>query len=56
MSREWTMKFYTGIAYSFLNRQHANFRLQGRGATSGDSLSINDSMRKILEKHAPEGN
>lgn len=28
------------VAYSFLNRQHANFRLQGRGITSGDSFGL----------------
>jgi hypothetical protein len=28
------------VAYSFLNRQHVDFRLQGRGSTSGDSFGI----------------
>ena len=28
------------VAYSFLNRQNANFRLQGRGTTSGDSFGL----------------
>jgi hypothetical protein len=30
------------VAYSFLNRQHASFRLQGRSATSGDSFGLPD--------------
>ena len=30
------------IAYSFLNRQHDNFRLQGRGSASGDSFGFPD--------------